>query len=733
MESFADSLQHLFAELERIDLLVRAQVALNRRINNQDERFQGLYISEQQVDALLGHPHGRPLWQTDQWHDAEGIESALTRLGDAVAQRRQESRRRGIELRLENLRERFGLDPLDVDVLLVCLAPELDLRYERLYAYLQDDITRKRPSVDLTLSLLAPTLEERLDGLHHFSPEAVLFKHQLLAFAHDPSTPDPPLPAQPLKLDGRITRFLLGSDEIDPHIRPFAARFEPRPATHVLMDAELQQRLAGLAHSAWAAHGAVVHLSGPYGVGKQQAAEAICRDRAQRLLTVDSDLLAERDSEEFEHGVTLILREAVLQPAAVLWKGFDALLEEKRRPLLQALVRSLAGSGVFSLLAGELPWQPQEGLSGFPFVQLDLRRPDSVHRSRVWLETLTRHADNGVDLDLETLAGRFQLTDGQVRDAAATAKNLARWRDPDAPTLTMQDLYRACRLHSNQKLASLACKICPTYHWGDIVLPPDRLAQLRDICNYVKYRDRVYGDWGFDRKLSHGKGLAVLFAGPSGTGKTMAADIIAGELDLDLYKIDLSTVVSKYIGETEKNLSKIFNEAETSNAVLFFDEADALFGKRSEVKDSHDRYANIEIGYLLQRMEEYAGVVILATNFRKNMDEAFVRRLQVTVEFPFPGPEERSRIWEGIWPRATPRDPEMDLNFLARRFEITGGNIRNIALAAAFLAADNGGRVDMVHLIRATQREYQKMGKVFTENEFADLAEAAPERLGERC
>jgi SpoVK/Ycf46/Vps4 family AAA+-type ATPase len=199
----------------------------------------------------------------------------------------------------------------------------------------------------------------------------------------------------------------------------------------------------------------------------------------------------------------------------------------------------------------------------------------------------------------------------------------------------------------------------------------------------------------------------------------MSADIIAGELGLDLYKIDLSNVVSKYIGETEKNLSRIFDEAETSNAILFFDEADALFGKRSEVKDSHDRYANIETGYLLQRMEEHEGIVILASNFRKNMDEAFTRRLHFTVEFPFPKEEDRLRIWEHVWPEAVPREPGLDLKFLARRFQITGGNIRNIALSAAFLAADDNGVVGMRHLVRATQREYQKMGKLVSESDFS--------------
>jgi SpoVK/Ycf46/Vps4 family AAA+-type ATPase len=264
----------------------------------------------------------------------------------------------------------------------------------------------------------------------------------------------------------------------------------------------------------------------------------------------------------------------------------------------------------------------------------------------------------------------------------------------------------------------LAHKVTPHYTWDDIVLPPDCMEQLRDICRHVRHRARVYEEWGFAGKLALGKGLNVLFAGPSGTGKTMAAEVIALELGLELYKIDLSMVVSKYIGETEKNLARIFAEAATSNAILFFDEADALFGKRSEVHDAHDRYANIEIGYLLQQMEEYEGVVILATNLRKNMDEAFVRRMHVAVEFPFPDEASRRRIWEQIWPAATPRGPELDLAGLARRFELAGGNIRNVALAAAFLAADDGRVVDMHHLLSATQREYRKMGKVAVEGAF---------------
>jgi SpoVK/Ycf46/Vps4 family AAA+-type ATPase len=262
------------------------------------------------------------------------------------------------------------------------------------------------------------------------------------------------------------------------------------------------------------------------------------------------------------------------------------------------------------------------------------------------------------------------------------------------------------------------------------VLPQEQLTQLREVMSYAKYRYRVYGEWGFDRKLSVGKGLNILFSGPSGTGKTMAAEIMAGELGLDLYKIDLSTVVSKYIGETEKNLDRVFKEAQESNAILFFDEADALFGKRSEVKDAHDRYANTEIAYLLQKMEEYEGIVILATNLRKNMDDAFVRRMHGAIEFPFPEQESRRRIWAGIFPPEAPLASDVDGAFLARQFKLAGGNIKNIALHAAFLAAEADSSISMAHLIRATKREYQKLGRLCSRADFGPYYELVSEADG---
>jgi SpoVK/Ycf46/Vps4 family AAA+-type ATPase len=283
----------------------------------------------------------------------------------------------------------------------------------------------------------------------------------------------------------------------------------------------------------------------------------------------------------------------------------------------------------------------------------------------------------------------------------------------------LEDLFAAARAQAGHELGSLARKIEPLYRWKDIVLPEDTLQQLREICQRVAHGGRVLEDWGFDQKLSLGKGTSALFAGPSGTGKTMAAEILAAELGLDLYKIDLSSVVSKYIGETEKNLERIFRAAENSNAILFFDEADALFGKRSEVRDSHDRYANIEISYLLQKMETYDGIAILATNLRQNLDESFLQRMAYTVSFPFPDEASRRAIWEGIWPGDTPRDfTPADLDGLAAHFKLSGRNIKNVALAACFLAAEEAKPVRLDHLLRAVQREIQKMGKTLSQEEL---------------
>ncbi len=714
-EPYSSSMEHILAELERIDLLIQVQVRRARQLHQNDE-FQGLYISEQEVDSLLAQPIGMPRWAlAPPAGGDDDVRAALDRLSAQIESRKRATT--AISLPLVSLANSFHLSPFDIDIVLICLAAELDLRYERLYAYLQDDVTRKRPGVDLVLNLLCPSFPSKMNARSRFSATSPLLKYQLISLLEDSAHPRTPLLNRYLKLDERIVNYLLGGNEIDSRLARQASLVEPAHTMEsLILPADLLNGLKLLFEKHQnGERGLNLYFQGPYGVGKRSTAGALCQLVGLKLLVVTGEQAPSTDA-EFAPMVQLIAREAALQGAAVYWHGFDTLIAAEQRSRLTLLLQELQEHRGIVFLAGEAVWEPSDIPELPPFVRIEFPLPTYTDRMQFWTTAL--HGIAVADIDASGLANKFRFTGGQIRDAALTAQNLAR-RRPQDTSVNRIDLLEACRLQSNRKLAALATRIKPHYVWTDIVLPPDKIRQLREICNAVEYRSLVYEEWGFDNKLALGKGLGLLFAGPSGTGKTMAAQILAGELGLDLYKIDLSTVISKYIGETEKNLSRIFTEAATSNAVLFFDEADALFGKRSEVRDSHDRYANIEINYLLQRMEEYEGTVILATNLRKNMDDAFVRRIQFTIEFPFPNADQRLAIWQRAWPKNMPHQ-DLDLNFMARRFEISGGNIRNIALSAAFLGAEDGGCVKMKHLIRATWQEYQKMGKVVMESEFGE-------------
>ncbi|MGH9760307.1 MAG: ATP-binding protein, partial [Blastocatellia bacterium] len=351
-----------------------------------------------------------------------------------------------------------------------------------------------------------------------------------------------------------------------------------------------------------------------------------------------------------------------------------------------------------------------------PMVTFEVNRPTSAEQRAAWVAEMGALAGS-LNGQISELVSQFNLPLRGIRSSAAEAVSFA---DPSAePAETPSELGRrlwdACRVQSRARLEDLAQRIEPAAGWDDIVLPELQLRILRDIAVHVRRRALVYEGWGFGTKGERGLGISALFAGVSGTGKTMAAEVLAGHLRLDLFRIDLSQVVNKYIGETEKNLRRVFDAAEESGAILLFDEADALFGKRSEVKDSHDRYANIEVSYLLQRMETYRGLAVLTTNLKEALDTAFMRRIRFIIQFPFPDANNRREIWRRVFPVEAPTD-RLDIDKLAR-LNVAGGNIRNIALNAAFLAADAGEPVRMGHLLRAASAEYAKIGKPLSDAE----------------
>jgi len=703
------SVRHVLAEVERLDVLLRVQAWRVRAAHGDDPELAGFYAPDTEPDTLLDRPLGTPPWAARALSDEmrAAVAAALDRCATQVQAREREAAETGTELRLASLATRFGLTRFDVDVVLTCLAPELDRRYERLYGYLHDDVTRRRPSVDLILALFLPDLPARLAARARFGPTAPLLRFRLVELGDEPEQPSATLLGRTVRLDPRIAAHLLDDDALDVRLRPVVDTATGLPE----LAREVDRQLARLAEHV-DARPLTVYCRGDDGAVRRSAFAAFGAAIGRGVLVVDGARVAEGSPGEVALVAALADREARLRHELLGWDAVDALLADGRRADLAAMSAIVAAREEATLVGGAATWEPVGAPAEARFLTVELPAPGVAERERLWRVALGATGEELPELDLSGLAATFRLGSGRIADAASTARNLALARDPARPVLAATDLRAAARLHSNRHLAELARAITPHAGWDDLVLPDDRTEQLRDIADQVRYRGTVLETWGFGDKLAMGKGLAVLFTGPPGTGKTMAADVLAHTLGLDLYKIDLSGVVSKYIGETEKNLARIFADAATSNAILFFDEADALFGRRSAVRDAHDRYANVEISYLLQRIEEYDGVVVLATNLRKNMDDAFVRRLHATVEFPVPGPADRQRIWRQIWPPATPLAPDVDLERLAREVEVPGGNIRNIALSGAYLAAADGGTVTMEHLRRATAREFQKMGKV---------------------
>lgn len=728
-EAYVTSLEHLQDELKRLDLLIHLRVIQqrDRQPASTFDQFRGLVLWDEEIDRLLNAdivPAANEAELSPSDAELQQLTLRLDQLESQIQERRAESAAQGISLELANISRLFKLNSFEEHCVLICLAPEVDRKYERLFAYLQDDVTRKKPSVDLILNLLCSGVEEKIHARIAFDWQAPLFKHRLLQLIDDPLDPPAPMIARAVKLDDRIAASLLGYRSIDARLEPVARLVVFDEGVREGLDTETQQKLRDVldAHFA-AAHAsnanAALHFYGPYGSGKREMAEALSNDLGLSLIVADAERMID-GALPFDEAARLLARECELQPAALAIENFDCLVSESgnRRSQLGSLLELIRSIPRLTFLLANKSWMPPGLSNELLFVSRRFLVPDARTRQQIMKSDLAGYAHLLSDDDLGLVAGKFRFTRGQIQDAVVAAHDLAAWRSPQSPEITSSDLYAACRARSTTRLGDLARKVEPHYKWKDIVLPADQLAQLKEICDQVKTRRIVYGDWGFDRKLSLGRGLNALFSGPPGTGKTMAAEVVASELGLELYRIDLSQVVSKYIGETEKNLSQIFAEAQSSNAILFFDEADALFGKRSEVKDSHDRYANIEIGYLLQEMEEYDGIAILATNLRQNMDEAFVRRLQIIVEFPFPDQEHRELIWQVTFPTEAPIDDGLDFGFLAREIKLAGGNIKNIALTAAFYAASDGGSIGMVHLEEATRREYQKLGWHWTEGDW---------------
>jgi AAA+ superfamily predicted ATPase len=675
-------LQTLFTYVE--DFIRLAVTRAQSQDDNPNDALKGLIISDEEIDDYLAKGPFANFWDSSQ--PLQHFLNQLQLEADSPMAR---------------LADTFQLSAIDFCIFLLCLAPEFDRRYERLYAYLQNDVSQRRPTVNLMMNLLGYDTATRFQVWERLMPDMPLRRFHLVQCAPEAGQGKAPFLTFILSADQRIVSYLLGDTTPDERLRGAVMSVDTDPRR---VDAQLLEPLTAFLPSS-----PMIYLQGVKGVGRREMAAALCARFNLPLICIDLAQLIAKDA-SFDLLSQLTMREAYLAQAALLLYDWDSALDEHTQQPPADFWASLLTYPYPVFICGRIVWEPQELNRARRMLRVNVPLPAYPERHALWTQALTQQGAQKVNPD--ELARKFRFTPSQIARAVQTAADLAVTRGEG---ITLHDLYSGAQAHSQLRLGQLAKQIIPRYTWDDVILPPDRMVQLRELCDRAENIHLVRDVWGFGRKSARTASISALFAGESGTGKTLSAEVIASHLGLVLYKIDLSAVVSKYIGETEKNLAVIFEEAQAANAILFFDEADALFGKRSEVKDARDRYANIETAYLLQRIEDYEGIAILATNLRQNMDEAFTRRLDVVVDFPFPDPEYRRRIWEVHFPPQVPLAADVDLTLLAERYNLAGGNIRNAALTSAYIAAADGKVITMKHIQHAVRREHQKMGRLLAE------------------
>lgn len=677
---------HLLARLRLIERRVRRAVDERRRADPApDDAFRGLYVSDEMADRLLDTATPPPRDDDD---------------GEGLAVEADTDAHQG-EPRLRRLARDFGLAPLDVELLLLALLPDVDARFERLYGYLNDDVTRRRASIGLALELCG-AVPSSATARGRFAASAPLVAGGLLLVEE---AAERPFLSRALRVPDRVTAHLLGDDTGDARLAGLARYEEPdpgwRPASAERLAAAIRDGLR------------LAYVRERPGAAAQALAAAALAATGAPVLRLDLDALAADPAPE--EALAAAAREARLRGGGLVAGPVDA-LDPTGRPGGSRLLRRLAALAVPVLLTGRTGWDPFWAERSPLLVAAE---PMTVRdRSALWWAGFGARAGTpaGADLDPERELAPYLLTPDQVRRAAETAGHRALLEG--AAQVGPEHLRAGVRSQNGAGLEKLARRVEPAVGWVDLVLPDPVLEQLRELAMRVRHRDRVLGGWRMRPGGGRGRGVTALFAGDSGTGKTMSAEVVAADLGVELYVVDLSTVVDKYVGETEKNLERIFTEAAGVNGVLLFDEADAIFGKRSEVRDAHDRYANLESAYLLQRMESFDGVAILTSNLRANLDEAFTRRLDVIVDFPLPDEAQRRALWDRCLGPALPRAEDLDLDFCARAFELAGGSIRACAVTAAYLAAGADRAVTTDDLMAAVRREYGKLGRLLLESEF---------------
>ena len=683
-----------------------------------------------------------------------------------IAENAAKSAKRGMFLPFERILSVFQPSDFEFHCLCLTLAGELDKRFERIYGILQGDLLSTNPCVDFLTRTYANDECQYLALLSGFAnPDpAMSYIFELT------SSPAVLLSSQEVRLNRRILRYLLGDTAPDAKFcRQLGVQYHSMltDLPKLLLDQDVQIKLKRLCHpdatpgsktgssmscsdstpasesasdsmpvpasasesnsdpTPASASASYIHLHGPRGSGKKLHVKLFSQFCQKGSLFLDLSRLKQVTDENGMDIFTAIFREVTLQQCTVCLTNAEELLRpgtgehaESAEKWLLALLDSLKNITAYIFLTSETHLK----LSGlFPeihFLTIPLIPLSGTQRVLLWNKLAADH-NLSKKIDLTSVAEKFTFTIGVIENALIDAKNHAELEN--SGKMTDRILLDACRKQLVHELEKHAQHVPAVFGWDDLILPSEQKGLLRQAVDRVRYRSVVLEKWGFEQKLPYGKSLTMIFKGPPGTGKTMAAQVLAMELGLDLFKVDQSCIVSKYIGETEQNLRIVFDEAQKSHCILFFDEADALFGKRTEVRDSHDRNANMEVSFLLQKLEDYDGIVILSTNFIQNVDEAFKRRIKLIINFPMPDAANRLKLWTSMVPKETPID-DVDFEFFAQQFELSGSTIKNVLLSAAYMAAAAAQPLSMKHLVVALSQEQKKLGRVIINNDFGDYA-----------
>lgn len=602
----------------------------------------------------------------------------------------------------------FGLNVVEEICLFLSVLPEIDGAYGKVFGWLNGDPHKTRPVMEVAAvvmgfdQMMKSQVRERLE-------QDSSFVRYILEDGWKESKE--PFWSRELVPDSRIAGWVLGIETGTEALKQYSAWITPEDKKEL---EEESRYLSVLLHACeicqeeqeqWEKQEKqkAVCLYGKEGGGKKELLKQYSEKTGKRILLLHWNQLEEEKQNSL---VGKAIREAVLT-GSILAVEYDPTTEAKQQA---ELWKELTGApSPLILISQEQPSKPEE--ASVELIPVHIEDPTYEERCAIWQHYLEQY---GIETEEGTrLAVKFAFLPGQIRGAVRHYKNALRMHSEETTSL-----YESCFSQLNHQLYERASKINTKYSWNQLILPDSQKQLMHDICAQMENKYTVYDTWGFGKTVAYGKGVTVVFSGPPGTGKTMAAQILAKELNLELFKIDLSQMVSKYVGETEKNLASVFHEAEISNAILFFDEADSLFGQRSEVKSSNDRYANLETSYLLQRLEEYEGMTVLATNYLKNIDEAFMRRMKYIIQFQFPDAAARQQIWRVTMPKEAPISPDIDYEFLGNNLELAGGSIKNVVVYAAFMAADQGKCIGMGELLKAARYEMQKTGKILLEKDL---------------